>query len=259
GRDFTAGDDAGSVPVAIVNKKMADTFWPNEEPLGKRFKLGAPGNSRPWLTIVGVASDIPHGSLTAAVKPDWYAPLAQEPARNAFILVRTSGNDADLAGAIRRSVLNVDRDQPLGRVATMEDVLDGSIAKPRFRTVLVAGFAATALLLAVMGLYGLISNDVSQRTTEIGIRLALGARPGDVLRLILFEGLALALAGAAIGLGAALLLARLLSDLLWRVNATDPATFLSVGVFSIVVATLATYLPAWRATRLDPAAALRNE
>ena len=259
GRDFAMGDVAGAVPVAIVNRRMAEMFWPNEDPLGKRFKLGAPGSSRPWRTIVGVVANIPHGSLDSVVKPDWYAPLDQEPVLSTFILLRSARNESDLTNALRRAVVSVDRDLSPGRVAMMEDVLDTSLATPRFRTVLVTSFAAAALLLAVMGVYGLISSYVSQRTGEIGIRVALGAQPGDVLALVLRQGIALAAVGVTLGLGAALLIGQSISDLLWNVTTTDPVTFFCVGVLSISVVAVATYLPARRAMRLDPAVALRNE
>jgi putative ABC transport system permease protein len=237
-------------------------FWPNENALGKRFKVSSPNPDRPWLTIVGIVGDVRQMGLDVPVKAEMYFPYQQMDvfwASPSQLAIRTAGDPISVAAAVRREVWAVDKDQPISNVRTMEEILDEEVAPRRLQMSLLAGFAALALLLASIGIYGVLSYAVTQRTQEIGIRMAMGARQQDVLRMVVGDGMRLALLGVGIGLAAAFALTRLMASLLFRVSATDPSTFISVPLLLILVALIASYIPAHRATNVDPMVALRYE
>jgi predicted permease len=258
GRVFTAGDAAGTSGVAIINQTAARIFWPNEDPLGKRIRPDrfSPGT---WLTIVGVIGDVRHAALGVEPQPEIYWPYPQNPDRRIDLLIRTAADPLSLAGAVRSEIWAIDKALPISDVKTMDELLSASVAQPRFYVLLLTAFAAVALLLATVGLYGVISYAVIQRTHEIGIRMALGASPRDVLQLIINHGLRLVLVGIGIGLGGALALTRLMKTLLFGVSATDPPTFTVIALLLAFVALLACWVPARRATKVDPITVLRSE
>jgi predicted permease len=262
GRFFNEHDRPESLPVAIINETMASKFWPNENALGKRFKVSSPNPDRPWLTIVGIVGDVRQMGLDVPVKAEMYFPYRQIDvfwASPSQLAIRTAGDPISVAAAVRREVWAVDKDQPISNVRTMEEILDEEVAPRRLQMSLLAGFAALALLLASIGIYGVLCNAVTQRTQEIGIRMAMGARQQDVLRMVVGDGMRLALLGVGIGLAAAFALTRLMANLLFGVSATDPSTFISVPLLLILVALIASYIPAHRATNVDPMVALRYE
>jgi predicted permease len=258
GRAFTAGDAAGTPGVAIINRTAARVFWPNEDPLGKRiWPDGFPPGT--WLTIVGVIGDVRHAALSTEPQPDIYWPYLQTPHPRIDLLIRTTADPLSLVDAVRSEIWAIDKELPVSDVKTMDELLSASVAQPRFYALLLTAFAAVALLLATVGLYGVMSYAVNQRTHEIGIRMALGASPRDVLRLIINQGMRLVLIGIGIGLGGALALTRLMKTLLFGVSATDALTFTVVALLLTFVALLACWIPAWRATKVDPMTALRLE
>jgi putative ABC transport system permease protein len=263
GRHLAASDTAESQPVAVVNETMARQYWPNDDPLGKRFKVGDPDSDRPWLTVVGVAADVRQMGADVPVKAEMYLPYTQTDYQHWYaprdLVLRTTGDSTSLAAAVREQIRAVDPDQPVSNVRTMDQVLGEETANKRLGMVLLTVFAALALLLASIGIYGLLSYFVAQHTPEIGIRLALGARPRDVLYMVLRRGLTPVLLGTVAGLVAALGLARLISSLLFGVDSGDPATFAGVPLVLLAVGLLACYLPARRAARVDPNVALRYE
>ena len=256
GRDFTAQDGND---VAIINETMARKYWPNADALGKRLSLGMPRPENPYKTIIGIVADTPHGTLAAPPGRDCYLPLAARAMQGFWLFVRAAGEPASLAAAVRQQVWAVDKEQPIGKVHTLREFVAGTLAPRRFNTWLLSGFAALALLLAALGIYSVLAYAVTQRTQEIGLRMALGAQASDVVRLVLRQGLTLALLGVAVGLAGAWWATRLLQSLLFGVRATDPLTFGLVAVVLLVVAALACLLPARRATRIDPLVALRCE
>jgi len=258
GRAFTPRDDLNAPPVVIINQTMARRLWPDEDPVGKQLRFGAPED--PPYTIVGVAGDIKHMGLAGEEGAVIYQPHAQKRfawLRWMAIVVRTDAEALSLAAAIRRRVQEVDRDQPVYEVATMEELLAKSVAEPRFTTLLVGGFALLALGLAALGIYGVVSFAVVQRTHEIGIRVALGAQVRDVLALVIRQGMTLALLGVALGLAGAFALTRLIESLLFGVTTTDPLTFIGVSALLPIVALAACWIPARRAAKVDPLVALR--
>jgi putative ABC transport system permease protein len=256
GRAFDSRDVAGAQRVAVVNETTARRFWPNQDPIGKRVGNGAPDG---WIPIVGVVADVRHMSLTRDPDPEIYFAFAQGPRTAMILTVRTAGDPLRFAPALRRAVMEVDADQPLARIASMDQNLSDSLAAKRVSTVLLGIFAGLALLLASIGIYGVISFSVTCRKHEIGVRMALGARAGDVLRMIVLRGTVLALIGVAVGLAASLVLTRLIESMLFRVKATDPLVYASVALLLTAVAALASYIPARRAARVDPTVALRYE
>lgn len=207
--------------------------------------------------MVGIVADIHEGGRASEAVAEFYLPLAMHPPQTAFIMTRTEGDPMRLANTIREKVLEVDRDQPVSDVRTMEQVFEATLGQRRLTMLLLGAFAGVALLLATVGIYGSIAYSVAQRTQEVGIRRALGAQQGDILRLILKQGLRLALAGVAAGVGGAFALTRVIRSMLFHVGATDPATFAGIAVLFVTVALVASYLPARRAARVDPMAALR--
>jgi putative ABC transport system permease protein len=259
GRDFTERDTSDTSGAAIINEAMARRYFLNEDPIGKRLTLGLPRPDNPWLTIVGVVKDIPHRDLESKAAPDWYLSYLGQPRRYGYLMARASGDPASLAAAIRGQVSAIDKDQPVTAIRTLNEVIASTTAPRRFNTLLLAIFAAVALTLAAVGIYSVISYSVTQRTQEVGVRMALGARPGDVIRLILKQGLAMTIIGVAAGNLGAIAAARVMSGLLYGVTATDPATFGANSLLLAIVAMLACYLPARRAARVEPIAALRCE
>ena len=260
GRQFDAGDRAEALQVALVSETFARRYWPNRSPLGARITLGNPLDSTStWMTIVGVVGDVRQEGPAAPAYPQLYLPLEQSPGRSIVIALRTAGDPGALTPGVKRAVASLDPGLALGRVATMDERLAGVMARPRVNAALLGGFAATALVLAALGIYGVIAYGVSQRTRELGIRMALGARSNDVLRLVLRQGLRPVVAGLALGLAAAAAGSRALRGLLYGVAATDLATYGVVAVFLAVVALVASYLPARRAATADPVTALRAE
>ena len=250
GRYFNALDHEQSQRVAIVNETMARKYWPGEEPLGKRFKIGEAESRRPWLTIIGVVADVRQEAMDAPVRPEMYLPQRQSYAYFAprELVVRTTVEPLTLAAAVRAAVHAVDPDQPVANLQTMEDILSGNSSMRRAVMLLWSVFAALALLLASLGLYGVLSYFVTQHTPEIGIRMALGARIGDVLRLVLWQGLKLVLVGVAAGCLGALTLTRLMKSLVFGIGGADPLTFALAPLLLGVVALAACWITARRAT-----------
>lgn len=264
GRQFTAQDDQDHPGVVIVNEAFARRYFPFEKALGQKLRLNAP--ARLWnnqqfasFEIVGIARNVKSAGLSAESEPTYYVPATQAPLTDMTVLVRTQGDPAALVSAIRQAVWSIDPNQPISDVNTLENIVSGSIAQPRLNMLLMGLFGALALLLATVGIYGLLSYSVTQRTQEIGIRLALGAQISDVLALVLRQGMALVLVGEALGLAGAFALSRLLRGLLFGVTPTDVSTFIAVSAVLFSVALLACYLPARRATKVDPLIALRYE
>jgi putative ABC transport system permease protein len=260
GRDFTARDDLKSTPVAIINETLARQFFPDQDPLGKRINPSFSLGGEPLMReIIGVVRDAKHASLRAAPEPETYVAHAQHP-RPSMTLVMRAGSDPNrLVAAVRSEVQGLDNELPVFSVKTLDQYMTASVAEPRFNTLLLGLFAALALILTAIGLYGVMSYTVTQRTHELGIRMALGARPGDVLRLVIRQGMTMAAIGMVIGVAAAYGLTRLMTSLLYGVSATDPMTFAVVIALLTVVALLACYIPARRATKVDPMIALRYE
>jgi len=263
GRRFTEADSREPAG-AIINETMARRFWPDEDAIGQRIRLGNLQSPFPWMTIVGVAKDMRHSGLDAEVKPTIFVPYLQPrlPAfavGSMFLVVRSNIDAASLVTPLRTEVLAMDKDQPITNVNTMRQRLAESTAGRRFQMLLFGVFGSTALMLAAIGIYGVMSYTVTQRTREIGIRMALGAQRTHVLRLVIGQGMLLVLIGVGVGLAAALALTRLMSSLLFGVTATDPITFAAVSVLLAGVALTACFVPARRAAKVDPMVALRYE
>jgi putative ABC transport system permease protein len=239
----------------------ARRFFPNEDPIGKRFMFGHPSAKNPpkWCTIVGVVSDTKLYGLANPARLEVYVPLRQNAASTMYLVVRSGADPAALTSAIREAVQSIDKDQPLFAISTMKELVSNSVATRRMTLVLLGLFSGLALVLGAIGIYGVISYSVAQRTHEIGIRMALGAPRREVFRLVVGEGLKLAGIGIAIGVVAAFGLARLMSSLLYAVSATDFETFAGVAMLLALVALLACYVPARRAMRVDPMVALKYE
>jgi putative ABC transport system permease protein len=260
GRDFTNHDDLRSAPVIIVNQTLASVFFPGDDALGKRILPGFnTTNQYVMREIVGVVGDVKHQGLRAGTVPEFYVPQAQMPLTSLTLVVRTAGDPHALVAAVRSAVQAMDANAPVFGVMTAEEYMSRSVASTRFNVTLLATFAAVALVLTAVGLYGVISFSVSRSTREIGIRVALGAQGRDALRHVMRRGMVLTLAGVGLGLVAAYGLTRVMTSLLFGVGATDPATFAGVTLLLVAVAALACYLPARRATKVDPMVALRYE
>ncbi len=259
GRDFNDADTNDSVAVVIVNETFARGFFASGDAIGKRIKIGAPTSPRPWMQIAGIIKDVKSDGLDAEAIPEMYLPYAQNIGPAMTLVARTVNDPAGSLAAIRRAVQETDKEQPVYNIRTMKQLLAESIAQRRFNMIMLGVFALIALLLAASGIFGLIAYSVAQRTHEIGIRMALGAQSGDVLKLIVREAMVLAVAGVGVGLTGAFVMTRTLTSLLYDVSTTDPATFAGVAGVLTLVALLASYIPARRATRIDPNVALRHE
>jgi putative ABC transport system permease protein len=258
GRDFTNADASDLMKVTIIDERLAREYWPNESPLGKRVRFGPPEDNEPWHVIVGVVGAIKHESLRLTRRRTVYLAHAQIAIDDMALTVRAA-NPENLTPVIRAQVKAMDPDLPIINVRTMTEVVSRSVWQPRLYAILFGVFAAVALALASVGVYGVMAYSVSERTREIGVRVALGAQRRDVLKLVVSQGMALALIGAGAGLGASLALTRLMQSLLFEVSATDPLTFAGLAALLSFVALMACYLPARRATKMDPMIALRCE
>lgn len=260
GREFTDGDTAESTRVVVINDTMARMFWPGEDPIGRRITYGVPdGDNTQWRTIVGVVADTRRTGYEAPVRPETYLPLAQSPSRGMMLVARTAADPLTALPAIRRAVRELDPSQPIYRVATVEELTRELTAERRLNTLLFVLFAIVAALLAAAGVYGVIAYSVEQRTRELGVRMALGARPPEVFGLVLREGMTMAAVGVAGGLALALAATRVMRTLLYETSATDPWTFGAMAGLGLAVAALACIVPAWRAMKVDPLTALRAE
>ena len=263
GRDFTERDNADSPGVVIISHSVAQRLWPNEDPIGKRISMEEHPKPEDWLTIVGVVDDVRQQGLTQNPDPAVYKPYLQ--VKHSFFLnhvtfvVRTASDPVSLAPAMRGAFREIDKDQPVQSIATMQELVAATTAEPRFQARLLGVFSLIALVLATVGIYGVLAYSVSQRRHEIGIRMALGAETGDVIGMVVRRTAALACAGILLGAAGALALTRVLARFLFEVKPADPATFLSVAVVLAVVAMAAGFIPARRATRIDPAVSLRYE
>jgi putative ABC transport system permease protein len=260
GRYFDERDADTAPPVGIIDETMASTYWPKEDPLGKRIKLGGPQSKLPWMTIVGVVRHVHYRTLEAGSRVQLYWPLAQRPTGFMFLAIRTSAADPmSLAPSVQHLVLGIDPQQPVDHVLTMEEVMADSLARRRLTLTLLGIFAGGAMLLAALGIYGVTAYMVTQRQQEIGLRMALGASRSDVLTLVVWQGMSLLLTGLAAGLVLSLALMRVLSSLLFAVRPFDPVSLAVAAAALAMVAFLACSIPAWRATRVDPLVALRYE
>ena len=264
GREFTGRDDQEHPGVTIVNEAFARRYFPNEKALGRRLRLSAParmwGNQRfEWFEIVGISRNVKSAGLKVETEPAYYVPATQAPQPDMLVLVRTQGDPVALVPSLRQAVWAIDPNQPIADIKTLNQIVSDSVGQTRLNMILMGAFGGLALLLAAVGIYGLLSYAVTQRTQELGIRMALGAQVKDVLRLVLKQGMGLALLGEGIGLVAAYASTRVLRGLLFGVTPTDPIVFIAVFQLLALVALLACYLPARRATKVDPLVALRYE
>jgi putative ABC transport system permease protein len=262
GRWINDTDDAGAIPVVVVSESMARKYWPGENPLGKRMKVFAEG--RPWMEVVGVVNDVRHGGPEAEARPRWYVPYAQayvsaysSPLANT-IAIRADTDPTLLMDPVTSVIHGLDSSIPITRVRTMDQLVDAAVGNQDFVTRLLTVFGLIALILAVVGVYGVVSYSVSERTHEIGLRMALGARTGEVLGRVLREGVLLATVGLVVGLAGSVLLSRVFASMVFGIDATDPLTYAGVAVVQMVAVLLASFLPAWRASRVSPVQALRE-
>jgi putative ABC transport system permease protein len=262
GRGFTAADDEHAPQVVLLSEAAVRRHFPDEDPIGKRIRLGlrsGPGAPRAGGEVVGIVRDVKHAGLARASDPEIYIPYPQYPAPSLAVVVRCDVPPRSLAKAAERAVQALDPQLPVARVATLEEVFARSISEPRFYVLLLGSFAGTALFLAALGLFGVMSYSVAQRTRELAVRLALGARKQELRRMLLREALALGGVGLALGLLGALALSRTLETLLYSVSPSDPATLAATGLLLLLTTLLAGYLPALRATRVDPLVALHAD
>jgi predicted permease len=262
GRTFDERDGTGAPDVAVINQTMARTFWGNDSPIGRR--LWPRGGTDIWCTIIGVVEDVKNHGLDKPTGTEIYLSRGQTYAQDnrlfyVYMAVRSPGNPSAAITALRRELRDLDPGLPLARIRTMDEVVSAAQSRPRFLTLLLTSFASVALILAAVGIYGVISYSVAQRTREFGVRMALGAQRGDVLGIVLGRGMLLTAIGIIVGLGGALVLTRFLSTLLFGIAPTDPITFATVSLLLSGVAFLACYIPARRATKVNPMVALRYE
>jgi len=259
GRGFSPSDTRGTTPVVIVNEAFARAAWPGEDPIGKRFTAGNATRGSSAATVVGVVGDVRHISLDTRPEPELYRPHAQSPMGAVTLALRTPGDPLALAGLARQAIAAIDANVPISDVRSMEQVMSESVARPRLIMSLLLVFAGVGLVLGAVGVYGVIAYAVGERRREIGVRIALGAEPGRVAAAVLAQGVRYAALGVAIGLAGSFGVTRLMRTLVFGVNTTDPATFVGLSVFLIVVAGLASYLPARQAAKTDPMVALRAD
>jgi putative ABC transport system permease protein len=261
GRLITAADRAGATPVAVISEEAARRFFADgRDPIGSRLTFGNPANPKTtWMTIVGIVGNIAQEGVTAKPYAQLYQSIDQSPTRVVYVSLRSDRDPLLLASSVRGTVRAVDPDLLVNDIQTLEDRVSQNIARPRLSVLLIGAFSAIALLLAAIGIYGVMAYTVAQRTREIGVRMALGADPHEVKQLVVRQGMRPALIGVAVGLVAAFAATRLIASLLYGVSAVDPLTFVLVPLFLIAVALLATYLPARRATRVPPTVALQAE
>jgi putative ABC transport system permease protein len=260
GRPLLATDRDTAAPVGVVNESLVKRAFPDVDPIGKRIRFGGPNTQEPWITIVGVVGDYRHYQLPQPMGPAVYIPFAAyTPSTETIVLRVKSGKPEAIVPMVRQAIREMDRDVPMYRIMTMENILAGSLWRQRLQGQVLGLFAGLAILLATVGIYGVISYAVLQRTREFGVRVALGAQRHDVIGLVIAEGGKLALFGVVIGIGGALLLTRLISKLLYEVKPTDPPTFIGVAVGLAVVALVASYVPARRATQVDPVVAMKPD
>lgn len=259
GRYFEERDTADSNQVTIIDESLAKKYWPNEDPVGKRISFEGPANNRIWREIVGIVGHVKHSDLEGESRAQYYIPHQQRSQQGMTIVIRTQGDPNSLAGVVRGVVKNADGNLPIFRVRTMDQFVADSMAQRRFAMLLIGIFAGLALLLAAIGLYGVMAYSVTQRTHELGLRMALGAQASDVLKLVVKQGMLLAMIGLGIGVIGALLLSRLMKTLLFNVSATDPLIFVAIAAALAAVALIACFFPARRATKVDPMVALRYE
>jgi putative ABC transport system permease protein len=257
GRDFTLADTMESPKVAIINETMARRFWPATDAVGRRFASSL--DDKVWYTVVGVVGDVRESGLEEPVSPEAYFPEAQLTSSSLYLVVRTANGPMGQVSAIRSALHGFDKDLPLSEPRALSELVSESSAEKRFVTLLLSLFAAVALTMASVGIYGVVAYNVAQRTHEIGIRMALGAARSNVLGLVVGQAFRLTLIGVGLGVVGALALTRFLRSLLYEVKPTDPLTFASVTVLLMLVAFLASYIPARRATKVDPMVALRYE
>jgi putative ABC transport system permease protein len=262
GRLFNETDGKDAPLLAIINETMGRKFWPGQDPIGRRFKMSSPEGDAPWVRVVGITGDVRQMSLNEPPRQEMYFPYWQ--AKDNWmvprdLVIRTTGDPQSLAGAVRQAVWSIDRDQPVSNVMTLDALLDQEVAQRRVQAMLLGALAALALILACVGIYGVLSYLVTQRTQEIGVRVALGADAAHVFRTVAGQGIGLTAIGIVTGLMASLLLSRLLMSLLFGVNPTDPLTYFGAVAVFTTVALLACYIPARRAAKVDPMVALRYE
>jgi putative ABC transport system permease protein len=259
GRFFSEQDSPSKPNVAVISETLARRYFPNQDPIGRQMRFGFPPNGNVSREIIGVVGDLRDVALSRKPGPMMYVPFAQAPLYGGEVVVRSSSSAATVAAGIRQTVRSIDKDLPVTDVESFPEAVGASVAQERFRTLLMSSFSGIALILAAVGIFGVISYSTAQRTHEIGIRMALGAQRRSVMRLILGQGAKLALLGLGAGAVAALLLTHLMASLLYGVSATDPLTFGAVGIVLLGVAVTACYIPARRAMRIDPMVALRHE
>jgi putative ABC transport system permease protein len=260
GRGIERADGHEATPVAVVNRALAEREWPGRDPIGEHLVLGgSPDDQKNWLRVVGVVADSRRASLQKVPLPAIYLSYQQFTLPYMGVVVRTNAGPGPVTSAVRTAVLAVDRDLPLGDTYTIEQIIERSTGDSRFRAFLVAVFAVVALVLATVGIYGLISYTVTERVPEIGVRLALGASPGQVGRLVVGQGLKLAVIGVGIGAAVALGVTRLLGSLLFAVSATEPFVYVGLTLLLLSIAAVASWVPARRAMKVDPMVALRAE
>jgi len=261
GRAFEEGDRQNAPPVAVINTRMAKRLWPNERPLGKRIPLGMPGGEDYEATVVGTVGDVHYAGLDEETRPELYLPLAQarQWGEQMWLALRAERNPLRLAGLVREAVKRADPQQPVAELVSLDQMVGRSTAARRFTMMLISLFAGLAVALAVIGVYGVTSYAVSQRTRELGIRMALGAAQRDVVQLVLREGMVLALVGLLIGVVVAFAASRVLGSMLFEVSTSDALTYAATAFLLAAAAALATWLPARRAARVDPVIALKSE
>jgi putative ABC transport system permease protein len=258
GRWFDERDNKGSSPVAVINQSLARRFFPGQDPLGKTLKFG-PDSAHDQYQIVGMVTDTRDVQISEKARLQVYFSLLQTRQGTLHLMVRSSADPLTLAKVLQQRVWSVNKDQPLTKVSSMTQVIAESVAEPRFRTWLLSSFAAAGLALTLIGIYGVISYSVSQRTRELGIRIALGAQAKDVRRLVLKQGFRLALIGAIVGMLGSLGLMRLLASQLYEIKPSDPVTLVGAALLILAVSLCASYIPSRRATKVDPMVALRHE